>query len=119
MTSLLLLAPKPLPSCHRSAAQVHHKQWQQLAVGALVEVQLKTEPNELVFGCVDLVNGVLGVERDHPLQGEDQFLHFDQLEQVYEGQPRWDPSTGKWLAEWALVAEVGRGMGRGAGGGLW
>jgi hypothetical protein len=78
-----------------------------MPVGALVEVQLKEEPDELVFGCVDLVNGELGVERDHPLEGQDTFLTFDQLEQVFEGQPRWNPATGKWLAEWALVAEVG------------
>lgn len=76
-------------------------------MGALVEVQLKAVPNELVFGCVDLVNGQLGVVRDHPLQGQDRFLRFDQLEKVYAGQPRWDARTGKWLAEAAVVAEVG------------
>jgi hypothetical protein len=85
---------------------VYRKEWQQLPVGALVLVALKAQPNELVFGCVDLVNGELGVLRDVPVQGLDTFLTFDHLEQIFSGQPRWDPSTGDWLAEWAVVAEV-------------
>jgi hypothetical protein len=88
-----------------TTVQVHERDWPLLPVDTTVEVQLRSAPQELVMGYVDLVNSRLAVRRLHEVEGLG-VITFSSIAALYAGHSRWDPHAREWTVDWALPAKV-------------